>query len=204
MTGGSLFLQDQVGDPPVRIILPGVDDSPGAPGNPRPGETDDFVPKPGSPRYLLPYSDPDFRRGKEGTHLRGVDPVIPRHLADHFFIQSDKLLSAHKKLRCFQHLISFLLFLFRKFCRSAIENLHKLFSGDGLMIVQIFGQLVKLADVVLQNLVGFLMLPAHQIHNLLVDEGLGLKGTGQGAVCRPDTGCASAPWLPYQSSSLIP
>ena len=44
------------------------------------------------------------------------------------------------------------------------------------MFIQIFCKLMKLSDIVLQNLQSFLVLHFHQIHNLLVQKCLCFKG----------------------------
>ena len=62
---------------------------------------------------------------------------------------------------------------------SAVEDLHKLLAGDGLLLVQEGGQLVQLGAVVGEELQRLLVLLLHQCHHLLVDLRLGLGGAGQ-------------------------
>lgn len=52
---------------------------------------------------------------------------------------------------------------------AAFQNPHEFLSGNGLIFVQVFGQLVQLVDVVRQNLKRLVVLFTHDLDNLLVN-----------------------------------
>lgn len=66
--------------------------------------------------------------------------------------------------------------------RLCVQNPHKLLAGDGLFFVQILGNLVQLAAVVGQQLVGLLVLLLHDLHHLGVHAAGGLLAAGQAGV----------------------
>ena len=62
--------------------------------------------------------------------------------------------------------------------RRFIQDLHKLLTGDRLMLIQILGNLMELSDIICKDLRSLFMLPSYKLHNLLVQKCLRLKGTG--------------------------
>ena len=69
--------------------------------------------------------------------------------------------------------VSFLLlFLFDDLLAVAVQNLHKFFSGDRLMLVEEFCDLMQLHNVVFQDFFRLLMLFFDQLNDFLVDQRL--------------------------------
>ena len=78
----------------------------------------------------------------------------------------------------------FSLFLHRTSClfRSAIQYFHKLIAGDGFVFIEIFCNIMKLHDILLQNSSFFLMLCPYKFNYLFINVGCCLIGAGKGCV----------------------
>ena len=56
----------------------------------------------------------------------------------------------------------------------AVEDIHELLAGDGLLLVQVLCQLVQFGAVLGQDANGLFVLGLDQLYHLLIDLALGL------------------------------
>ena len=66
--------------------------------------------------------------------------------------------------------------------RLRVQNTHKLLAADGLLFVQVLGDLVQLALVVSQQLIGLSMLGLHDLHDLGIHLRCGLLTAGKAGI----------------------